>query len=142
MILVKGTDFLFGADSLRRLSGKTWLNDEVILACLHLSDKLAFVRVGFSVSIHQQMQAYSLMQRPFERVVEQMAKWHRQVKAGTRLVCLFPLFQSQSHFSLLEINEREESIFHYDSMGETENSDIKVRRVSDLSRRSRILIVL
>ncbi|KAJ4160335.1 hypothetical protein NW754_003460 [Fusarium falciforme] len=128
MLLVEGTDFLFGVGSLRRLSGRTWLNDEVILACLHLSDKLAFVRVGFSVSIHQQMQAHSLMQRPFERVVEQMAKWHRQVEAGTRLVCFFPLFQSQSHFSLLEINEREESIFHYDSMGETENSDIKVRR--------------
>ncbi|KAI8681926.1 hypothetical protein NCS55_00446200 [Fusarium keratoplasticum] len=128
MLLVEGTDFLFGVDSLRRLSGRTWLNDEVILACLHLSDKLAFVRVGFSVSIHQQMQAHSLMQRPFERVVEQMAKWHRQVGAGTRLVCFFPLFQSQSHFSLLEINEREESIFHYDSMGETEDSDIKVRR--------------
>ncbi|KAM6516675.1 hypothetical protein FALCPG4_014850 [Fusarium falciforme] len=125
MLLVEGTDFLFGVGSLRRLSGRTWLNDEVILACLHLSDKLAFVRVGFSVSIHQQMQAHSLMQRPFERVVEQMAKWHRQVEAGTRLVCFFPLFQSQSHFSLLEINEREESIFHYDSMGETENSDIK-----------------
>ncbi|KAI8691512.1 ULP-PROTEASE domain-containing protein [Fusarium sp. Ph1] len=125
MILVEGTDFFFGVDSIRRLSGRTWLNDEVILACLHLSDKLAFVRVGFSVSISQQMQAHSLMQRPFERVVKQMAKWHRQVGAGTRLVCLFPLFQDQSHFSLLEINEREESIFHYDSMGETENTDIK-----------------
>ncbi|KAL6359155.1 hypothetical protein LRP88_07372 [Fusarium phalaenopsidis] len=114
MLLVEGTDFFFGVDSIRRLSGRTWLNDEVILACLHLSDKLAFVRVGFSVSIPQQMQAHSLMQRPFKRVVEQMAKWHRQVGAGTRLVCLFPLFQSQSQFSLLEINEREESIFHYD----------------------------
>ncbi|KFA47838.1 hypothetical protein S40293_11072 [Stachybotrys chartarum IBT 40293] len=52
MLVVKGTDFRFSVDSLRRLSGTRWLNDKVILACLHLSDKLAFVQVGFSILIH------------------------------------------------------------------------------------------
>ncbi|KAJ4171567.1 hypothetical protein NW754_013336 [Fusarium falciforme] len=35
MLLVKGTEFRFGVDSLLRLGGTRWLNDEVILACLH-----------------------------------------------------------------------------------------------------------
>ncbi|KFA81045.1 hypothetical protein S40288_00769 [Stachybotrys chartarum IBT 40288] len=52
MLVVKGTDFRLSVDSLRRLSGTRWLNDKVILACLHLSDKLAFVQVGFSILIH------------------------------------------------------------------------------------------
>jgi hypothetical protein len=55
-----------------------------------------------------------------------MAEWHCQAEARG-LVCFFPLLQYQNHFSLLEINEREGSIIHYDSMGEGENTDIKVR---------------
>ncbi|KAM5354951.1 hypothetical protein ACJ41O_001597 [Fusarium nematophilum] len=127
MLLVKGTDFRFGVDSLLRLGGTRWLNDEVILACLHLSDKLAFVRVGFSIPIHRQTRSHSTIPRPFERAAKQMAEWHHQAEARSRLVCFFPLFQHQNHFSLLEINEREGSIFHYDPMGEGENADVKVR---------------
>lgn len=132
MLLVKGSDFRFGVDSLRRLAATTWLNDEVILACLHLSDKLAFVRVGFSIPIHRQTRAHSAIQRPLERAAKQMTEWHRQEGARNRLVWFFPLFQHQNHFSLLEINEREGSIFHYDSMGEGENADVKVRKLSNL----------
>lgn len=42
------------------------------------------------------------------------------------LVCFFLLYQHQSHFSLLEINEKEDLIYHYDSIGEAENVDVKV----------------
>ena len=49
VLLVTGTDFKIGVESLRTLSATRWLNDEVILACLHLADKLPFVRVGFSI---------------------------------------------------------------------------------------------
>ncbi|KAK7421480.1 hypothetical protein QQX98_002179 [Neonectria punicea] len=127
MLLVKGTDFRFDVDSLLRLNGTRWLNDEVILACLHLSDKLAFVRVGFSIRIHRRTRSHSTIPRPFERAVKQMAKWHQQAEARSLLVCFFPLFQHQNHFSLLEINEREGSIFHYDAMGKGGNADVKVR---------------
>ncbi|KAK7407901.1 hypothetical protein QQX98_009912 [Neonectria punicea] len=127
MLLVKGTDFRFGVESLRRLGVTRWLNDEVILACLHLADKLAFVQVGISIPIHRQTRAHSAIPRPFERAAKQMADWHRQTEAWSPLVCLFPLFQHQNHFSLLEINEREGSIYHYDSMGKGENVDVKVR---------------
>jgi Ulp1 family protease len=126
MLLVKGANFRFGIESLRRLGATRWLNDEIILACLHLSDKLSLVRVGFSIPIHRQTQAHSIMPRPFETAARQIATWHNQTEAWSHLVCFFPLLQHQNHFSLLEINEREGSIYHYDSMGKGENTHIKV----------------
>ncbi|KAK7403727.1 hypothetical protein QQX98_010499 [Neonectria punicea] len=127
MLLVKGTDFRFSVKSLRRLGAMRWLNDEVILACLYLADKLAFVRVGFSIPIHRQTRAHSAIPRPFERAAKQIAEWHCQTEARDGLVCFFPLFQHDNHFNLLEINEREGSVYHYDSMSKGENVDIKVR---------------
>ena len=134
VLLVTGTDFKIGVESLRTLSATRWLNDEVILACLHLADKLPFVRVGFSIPIHQQTRAHSAIPRPFERAVKQMAAWHCQMEEQSPLVCFFPLFQYQNHFSLLEINEREGVIYHYDSMGKGENVDVKVRIESPIWR--------
>jgi hypothetical protein len=126
-LLVTGTDFRFSVRSLRRLGATRWLNDEVILACLHLADKLTFVRVGFSIPIHRQMRAYGAIPRPFERAAKQMAEWRCRVEPQSPLACFFPLFQHQNHFSLLEVNEREGFIYHYDPMGEGENADVKVR---------------
>ena len=125
-LLVTGTDFRFSVGSLRRLGATRWLDQEAILACLHLADKPTFVRVGFSIPIHRQTRAHGTIPRPFEMAAERMAEWHRQVEAQTHLVYFFPLFQHQNHFSLLEINEREGSIYHYDSMGQGENADVKV----------------
>jgi hypothetical protein len=126
-LLVTATAFKFGVKSLWRLGATRWLNDEVILACLHLADKLTFVRVGFSIPIHRQTGPHSTIPRPFEKAAKQIAGWRLQVGAQSPFVCFFLLHQHQSHFSLLEINEREDSIYHYDSMGEGENVDVKVR---------------
>jgi hypothetical protein len=125
-ILVKGTNFRFGVDSLRRLGARRWLNDEIILATLHLSDKLAFVRVGFSIPIHQQSTPQSAVSSPFKRAAKQMADWHCQAKASGPLVCFFPLFQHQNHFSLFEVNEIDGYIYHYDSMSQGNNDIIMV----------------
>ncbi|KAH6881115.1 hypothetical protein B0T10DRAFT_580976 [Thelonectria olida] len=111
ILLVNGIDFRFQKHSLRRLSATTWLNEEIILSYLHLSDKLSFVRVGFSVPIHRQTRAHTAIPRPFERAAKQMTEWHRQAEAQSHLVCFYPLFQRQNHFSLLQINEREGSIY-------------------------------
>jgi hypothetical protein len=136
MLLVKGANFRFSIDSLKRLGATRWLNDEVIIACLHLSDKLAFVRVGFSVPIHRQTQPFGTMPRPFERASKRIAEWHRHATSESNLVCFFPLLQHQRHFSLLEINEREGCIFHYDSISEGENADIKVRMKCPVQERT------
>ncbi|RSL73881.1 hypothetical protein CEP54_000272 [Fusarium duplospermum] len=121
MLLVKDNGFVFSIDSLRTLSGREWLNDDIILACLHLSEKLPSVRVGFSIPIHGEK---GPIPRPFERAMRQIAQWRRE--GGEHpLVYLFPLFQRKSHFSLLEINEGENSIFHYDSLSVGANALVK-----------------
>lgn len=125
-LLIKGVNFQFAKKSLERLATTRWLNDEVILACLHLADKLPFVRVGFSIPIHQQTRPHIPLRRPFQRARQQMAEWHSQVEPECQLVCFFPLHQHEDHFSLLEFNAREHSIYHYDSMGEGENTNVKV----------------
>lgn len=124
-LLIKGTNFQFPIDSLKRLGKTGRLNDDIILACLHLADKLPFVRVGFSIPIHQSKR--KALPRPFQMAEKKMAEWHRQVEVRCDLVCFFPLLHHESHFSLLEFNERDGSIYHYDSMSEGENADVKVR---------------
>ncbi|KAG5752599.1 hypothetical protein H9Q70_004737 [Fusarium xylarioides] len=74
-IHIKGTGFEFGVESLRKFTGDEWLNDETILACLHLSDKLPFVRVGSCIPIHSETKL-SIMPRPFEKAGKQMTTWH------------------------------------------------------------------
>ncbi|KAH7304472.1 hypothetical protein B0I35DRAFT_151123 [Stachybotrys elegans] len=124
-LLVKSTNYSFGIDSLRRLGARRWLNDEVILACLHLSDRLDYVRVGFSIPLHQQSQPQNPVLRPFERAAKLIAEWHYETETTGPLVCFFPLFQRQNHFSLLEINERDMRLYHYDSMSQGDNAVVK-----------------
>jgi hypothetical protein len=123
MLLVKDSGFTFSVGSLQTLSGREWLNVDVILACLHLSDKLPSVRVGFSVPIHGQK---GPIPRPFKRAAKRMAQWQQEAGGRNPLIYFFPLFQHENHFSLLEINERENSIFHYDSLYAEKNAVIKV----------------
>ena len=125
-LLVPRTDFKIHVDSLKRLDGTRCVDDSIILACLHVADKLPFVRVGVSIPIHQQEHTNVPIQRPFERAGKQIMKWGSDLETPIDLVCFFPLLQHDNHFSLLEINERERVIYHYDSIGEVENSDIKV----------------
>lgn len=119
---IKGTGFEFGVESLRKFPGDEWLNDEIILACLHLSDRLPFVRVGSCIPIHQETKP-RIMPRPFEKAKKQMKTWH---DSDEELIGIFPLLLHNMHFSLLEINEREKCVFHYDSLGRSGHEDLKV----------------
>ncbi|KAL5597829.1 hypothetical protein FOBRF1_011622 [Fusarium oxysporum] len=124
-LLIPRANFKFDIASLQRLAPTTWLNDDIVLACLHLSTRLPFVRIGFSVPMHRQTatRAGSLVPDPFQRA-SSVISGARASKTET-LVWLFPLFQRNNHFSLLEINERDEKIYHYDSMTHGENTHIK-----------------
>lgn len=126
MLCVSNAGFEFDVQSIRRLRAKEWLNDQIILACLSLSDKLPFVRVGFSVPFHQQTRPKIAMQHPFQKAASQISRWHRQLEREVALVCFFPLLLHGNHFALLEINEREDRIYYYDSMAKEENVDVKV----------------
>jgi hypothetical protein len=126
---VKNSGFTFQFGSLSKLSPPKWFNDELILACLHLADKLPFVRVGVSVPIHQQTRR-GAMSQPFEKAAKLIEKWQSEAETPG-LICLFPIFQRGNHFSLLEINEKEGSIYHYDSLSDGQNTDIMVRAVEE-----------
>lgn len=82
--------FEFEEDSLTRFQPSRWLNDEVIIACLHLSNMLSFVRVGFSIPIHQQTRSQQVMPRPFEKAAKHIARWREKVNTD----CLFYFFLS------------------------------------------------
>ncbi|SCN81979.1 unnamed protein product [Fusarium fujikuroi] len=129
-LLIPRSEFRFDIISLQRLGSTTWLNDDIVLACLHLSTKLPCVRVGFSIPIHRQnaTRAGYLLPRPFERAAMHISEEHEtdSLPETNALVWLFPLFQRENHFSLLEIDEQNKRIYHYDSSSIGVNSDVKV----------------
>jgi hypothetical protein len=82
------------------------------------------------------------MPRPFEMAVKKIAAWHNEADDSAKLVSFFPLFQNQNHFTLLEVNERDDCIYHYDSLSEVEavefNSEALDGEVGDVEVRNAI----
>ncbi|KAK3187224.1 hypothetical protein K4F52_004128 [Lecanicillium sp. MT-2017a] len=121
---VKRTGYQFDGSCVRLVSGQQWFNDQLILLLVHISEKRPDVRIGTSVAIHRQNDSRR-MRDPFEVARKSVERWHSQDTEATTLVCLFPLFLHSNHFSLLEVNEQEETVYHYDSMSSGENEDVK-----------------
>ncbi|CAH0017605.1 unnamed protein product [Clonostachys rhizophaga] len=117
-LFIKDQKIRVDKEAIEALKSTAWLSDSVIMACLHLCDRLPFVRVGFSVPIHQQRNSHKRMPRPFEMAVKKIAAWHNEAEGSAKLVSFFPLFLNQNHFTLLEVNERDGCIYHYDSLSE------------------------
>ncbi|KAK1248316.1 hypothetical protein MKX08_006536 [Trichoderma sp. CBMAI-0020] len=112
----------FNLTALQRLKGQTWLNDKLLVACLHLSERLSFVRIGWSITIHQDVRPEIPMNQQFERASQQIQAWKED--DNSQLAYFFPLYQHRNHFTLLEINEREGYVYHYDSLS-GDNTDVK-----------------
>lgn len=119
----------FKVAALQRLKGHTWLNDKLLVACLHLSEKLPFVRIGWTVTIHQDIRPNTPMKQQFERASQKIQAWKKE--ANSPLVYFFPLYQHGNHFTLLEINEKEGYVYHYDSMS-GDSTDVKVHSDHDM----------
>ncbi|KAJ3555872.1 hypothetical protein NPX13_g10262 [Xylaria arbuscula] len=124
MLVIKSTGYRVGIETLDRLSGTEWFNDELVLLCLHLADRLPHVRVGFSIPIHQQDRPRKIVAKPFERAARVIEEW-KSAEPDNRLTCFFPLFQHGDHFSLLEVNYRDNAVYHYDSLRKTTYIEIK-----------------
>ncbi|KAI1642169.1 uncharacterized protein F4817DRAFT_321089 [Daldinia loculata] len=122
---IESAQFRFNSDILSGLEGSNWISHELILLCMHLADRLPHIRIGFSVPIHENIRGRErkVLRDPFERAADQIEKWNK-AESEDRLVCFFPLFQNDNHFSLLEINQRDGRIYHYDSKG-YKTSDIQ-----------------
>ncbi|RYP66165.1 hypothetical protein DL771_007941 [Monosporascus sp. 5C6A] len=120
-LYLQDTGLRFGIKTLDRLVETEWFNEELILLCMHLADKLPHVRVCSSVRssvyIPRPVRSRKVSPKPFEQAARQIEEWNN-AEAKDGLVCFFPIFQQNSHFSLLEINQRENSIYHYDSLGQ------------------------
>jgi hypothetical protein len=117
-----------------------WFDAWTIMAAMQISDKPSFVRYGYSVPLDEPGRNGRMkpVQRPLTGWSQKIAEFRRQAgemsEDATRLVYFCPLNHENSHFSLLEINEREGVIRHYDSMAAqgTINHTSKPTRVERL----------
>ncbi|RYP02123.1 hypothetical protein DL764_005958 [Monosporascus ibericus] len=112
---IRGSTWGFYIDELDRLNEKQWFGEDTIQLCMHLADKLSHMRVGFSVAIHDRHTGKPL-HKPFEAVAKRISRWN-VAEANDQLVFFFPLFLKSNHFTLLEINQIDRCIYHYDAAG-------------------------
>lgn len=85
------------------------------------------MRVGWSVPIHSTLDTDLLLERRFEKAAAQVSKWREELDE-LKLVCFFPLLLHDEHFTLLEINDKDGFIYHYNSFkgSSKDTRDIKV----------------
>jgi Ulp1 protease family, C-terminal catalytic domain len=96
-------------NSLDRIRKGKWVNNTLLQVGMQICDKLPFIRCGESVDLDQP---------------RHLASWRERVDAfverapETPLVLLCPLNLNRNHYTLLEINYRTRTIYHYDSMAD------------------------
>ncbi|QKX61623.1 uncharacterized protein TRUGW13939_08775 [Talaromyces rugulosus] len=130
-ISVNGSTELF-CNIFEQLRPGRWMSDEIIMAVMQIVDKPTFVRHGLRIPldeiVHGQLQA---IKRPFANWARQMGNYRRVTKEADSLVYFCPINHQNSHYSLLEINEPERKIHHFDSLAERARQD----RVSSLIKK-------
>ncbi|CEL01164.1 hypothetical protein ASPCAL00753 [Aspergillus calidoustus] len=98
-----------------------------ILAAMQISDRPAFVRHDKSIPLDEIIAIQPVKRiRPFKRPLaswaKKISKYRRQAKETfgevIPLVFFCPINHTDSHYTLLEINERERVIRHYDSLAD------------------------
>ncbi len=113
-----------------------WLDNWMIMAGIQMSDKPFFVRYGQNVPLDE---FESFGRSGTRRVSRPLARWRKTMESfssqaqiqhgpGTLLVYFCPLNRNTNHFTLLEINEQERRIYHYDSMADKGVIDGKVKQ--------------
>ncbi|OKL55222.1 hypothetical protein UA08_09507 [Talaromyces atroroseus] len=105
-------------DLFARLQAGKWLDSWALMAAMHISDRPDFVRYGESVpldTIGRHGQPRSIKQ-PFQAWVKQIAVFRKEAEGSTPLIFYCPVNHNNSHFTLLEVNDSEKVIRHYDSL--------------------------
>lgn len=107
-------------DTFNQLRRGERLDNWMVFAGIQMSDKPYFVKCGHSIPFNV----------PFGRTggmrhaPRPLAGWRKTIEAyreqyGQNILVYFcPLNVNSNHFTLLEINEREKVIYHYDSKAE------------------------
>jgi len=112
-VTIKGIDF--SCSRLEQLYSDEWIGTDLINACLAMSDKTSAVRFGQDVSLDVVDKVRSKPHsRPFQLLPKKISEWKKSSTGP--LVYFWPLIHNGNHFSLLEINELDEKIYHYDSL--------------------------
>jgi hypothetical protein len=113
-VTIKGIDF--SCSMFQQLRSDILIGTNLIHACLTMSDKLPFVRFGQCISLDEvSKRKIRPIHTPFNLWAKKIEEWRRESK-DRPLVYFCPLLSNGNHFSLLEINEIERMIHHYDSM--------------------------
>ena len=94
------------------------------MAAMQISDKPLFVRHGYNVPLDELGRNGRMkpVKRPLAGWARKMIKFHNEAREmfedAARLVYFCSLNHKNVHFTLLEINEQEEVIRHYDPMAD------------------------
>ncbi|KAL4887994.1 hypothetical protein BDV59DRAFT_196843 [Aspergillus ambiguus] len=120
-ICIGGSNVEIPCDIFERFYPGRWQNAWSILAAMDLSDKPAYIRYGFSIPLDEvgpDLQSKP-KQRPLAGWAKKIETFRQQARESTgnaaSLVYFCPINHENTHFTLLEINDRERTIRHYDS---------------------------
>lgn len=108
----------------RRLRDEEWFDAWTIVAAMQITDKPFFVHHGYSVPLEELGRNGRMkpVKRPLSGWARKIVEFRKNAREtfgnSMRLVYFCPLNHGDTHFTLLEINEREEVIRHYDSMAD------------------------
>ncbi|KAE8396945.1 hypothetical protein BDV37DRAFT_289843 [Aspergillus pseudonomiae] len=129
-------------DIFDRLRPGKWLNSWTINALMQISDKPAFVRYSLSIPLDEENGNgdFRPIKHPLRGWAKKMAEFREKARDPSGdlvpLVFFCPINHQGSHFSLLEINERDKVIHHYDSRAKLNTSlrieDIVQEQFGDL----------
>lgn len=103
-----------------RLRSGEWLNCWHIAAALEMTDRPMFVQLDISIPLHKRdvNGKFTPISNAFRRwrgkIDEHRRKCKNDVERPQVYIC--PLNLNENHFTMLEINEQEKMIYHYDSM--------------------------
>jgi len=112
-VTIKGIDF--PCSMLEQLYSGEWIGTNLIHACLTMSNETSVVKFSQCVSLDVVNAARSKPhRRPFELWAKKISEWKES--STDPLVYFCPLLHDGTHFSLLEINDLDKKICHYDSM--------------------------
>lgn len=107
-------------DSFNRLDIGEWFDIWLLEAALEIQDRPAWVKLGPCVSTHEIVNGKTKpVEAPFRRLrseVESLRDNDNSQRTQDGFIFLCPLCVNTNHFTLLEINEREGMIYHYDSL--------------------------
>jgi hypothetical protein len=105
-----------------------WLDNWMVMAGIQMSDKPYFVKYGECIPLHGHgRRGMKPMPRPLNGWRKTIEK--SQTEHGKNILVYFcSLHTNGNDFSLLEINERERKIYHYDSKADPGVIDGRVKQ--------------